>query len=693
MRFCRFLYVYVAGVAVGCLLGGGCATTSQKRRERPETPDRAAPETPDHPEVRRSFERALEALERGEYERAAETFRRLRAEHRSSAIGRRASLYAARASMGSLPAPGSKPSRGEHGVSDRVVSTLRKLAGDSRIESDIRRAADVYLGLAHYYRDRTERADEVFGRLSEARMPAAVLVRDRPRAFTLLIGARRRAGDRVGALRVCRQLYDGAAELAASTSGSTEKALRAFAEVQAFRTLRRDVSLERLRSLSNEESTFVRAVAGTVFVERALERGGLSEERRREVAGIAERARDDLASIGADDRARSLAERVEGLTGSKRLVLAAVLPLSGHNQGVGRQALDGMLLGLRALRYRGRPRVTLVFVDSSSPPKEVVPRLVDREVSAVIGPLSTSAANRYARALADTKLPMVPLTSRPIAASTNGGQIFRNFLDPGAESRAVAALSAERWGDRRAVVLRPDNGYGAFAASNFTRAFRRRGGEVLASVTYQRDKSNYSAVAERVAGLQPDAVFIPDAAPKIAELSAFLADQGVWSAEGEGCSNRSSSICVHYLGTSLWRDSMLTEQAGSYVDGAAVPAWFAPEAKESMAARFARRFRASFDRAPGQTEAFAFDSVRWLRELLLERGVGSPTRLRRALASERRFEGATGVASFRADGTVVRSLRFLAPRPSGFELHPFTLEVHVRSVESSGDGRSTDAAD
>lgn len=372
---------------------------------------------------------------------------------------------------------------------------------------------------------------------------------------------------------------------------------------------------------------------------------------------------------------------VASLAGPERVVLGALLPLTGPNRAVGRRALAGMLVAQRSFHVASEPSVTLIIEDSHGDVVGGYERLVQAGALAVVGPLQTSQARELVGPSGERGVPVLALTAESVGDMEDGGAVFRNFLSAHAEAQAAARVAFEQIGDRRAAVVFPDMGYGQTMAQAFAAEFRSLGGEIVAEIAYDRQSSDYVDVARRVARARPETIFLPDTGGKVAELTAFFAQENVWGlAPDQRPPARSNRIHVHYLGTSLWQDPMLLRQAASYVEGAVIPAWFSTVFTEAESRRFAGVYEAIYERRAEHFEIFAHDSVLHLRELLLDRGVSGTQGVREALSGGAWIDGAAGTYRFRSDGEPQRNLRFLRVRGGEWVVYGHAVETPLSEL-------------
>lgn len=682
--------------------------------------------------AQKQFDEAKALLVDGEYDRAAERFRLLQADFADDPIAHVAELYAARATLGDLsPGRFEADVRAPAGV-QAATRRLAALANDKGIDDRVSFSARAYLAVGHALAGDHDAVDAALESYPGPSLSSVVLPADRPVALLLIGEAMRRDNRSAAAVQAYATLYEihrehrpdddvaGDMPVDRDEVGASSDSLdaRDLAQLTAWADLARsqafemsDRSLEEadLQEFVTAKSAFLRAVAGWGLLRASLAEGIDSEEGRAAVEDLFNRISPDMVEIGAGQRAAELSTQLAAAGGPRRLALGVVLPLSGNASGVGAKVMAGALTAIRAFDAADEPSVTLVFQDSAQPAADVMATFASQGVAAVVGPLDRKRAVSYAAEAEKSGMLLMAMTAQSARelmqqadpktgdssetsdagadAQTPKPFVFRNFVDPRAEARAAARLAFEDAGDRRAAIIFPGIGYGRTMAEEFRSEFLDHGGQIVAEIEYDRSSSDFASVARRLAASDADAVFIPDSASKVAELTAFFANANVWGYPiDEDPPARSKRQHVHYLGTSLWQDPILIRQARSYIEGAAVPSWFSPTFESGRVSRFVKRFDAIYGRTPENFEAFAYDSVSWFVTLLLERGMSRPEALRDALLSTAQFEGVTGTAKFAPDGEAVRELRFVTPTAEGFEALPFT--ARTETVSDDGNERS-----
>ncbi len=666
-----------------------CSTVPRKRSVELQS---LPPITAANADAQRRFDAAVKALEEGRYAEAEEGFLLIGAEYPDDAIAPMAELYVARAQMGNLE----KASAGEQrsaGTRQMLVS----LMNDESVDDRVRFAARAYYSVDLALAGEQAQALEALQVYPGASISPAVLKGDRLYVGALIAESLFVTGRHEDALLAFERLFQdvrekvGYASVESRPDALQEEAAEPQLDPDAHSVLqyaraRGFESGERLKdSVAQEflasDVPFLRAAAGWGLLRRQLQHA-TEDSQRAAMEELFNHVAADFIRIDAAERAAELSLQLAAIGGPQRLVIGALVPLSGPNRVVGSRALAGMLLAQRAFYESGEPSVTLVIQDSYAGVEAGFEALANQGVAAIVGPLDAAHGETVSRLASARKIPVLSMVAEPLPAQENPEQeiyTFRNFIHAAAEARAAARASFEHMEDRRAAILYPDIGYGRMMAAAFAEEFRSLGGQVVLEHAYDRASSNFVATAKRVASAKPDAVYIPDSPGKVAELSAFLANENIWGfSPKQRKSARSQRTYVHYLGTSMWHDPVLLRQSSNYLEGALIPVWFSPALSAQESQEFASRFQSVYGRSPDNFEAFAYDSVSRLRALLLDRGLSRPDALRDALASDEAFRGATGSFVFDEQGEPVRRLRFLTVQQGQMAEYPLSVQTNPR---------------
>ncbi|MFN9067391.1 MAG: penicillin-binding protein activator, partial [Bdellovibrionales bacterium] len=144
-----------------------------------------------------------------------------------------------------------------------------------------------------------------------------------------------------------------------------------------------------------------------------------------------------------------------------------------------------------------------------------------------------------------------------------------------------------------------------------------------------------------------DAIFIPDSAKNMGQISAFLSYVGVKD--------------VHLLGTNLWNTPGLARRAGQFQNALLFVDGFVQNSSSAKNSRFVAEFQSLFKDYPSMMEIQAFESALILRGLVLS-GASARQEVRDELLKLQNFPGAVSPLTMSQDREVLRPLFSLTLR-------------------------------
>ena len=362
--------------------------------------------------------------------------------------------------------------------------------------------------------------------------------------------------------------------------------------------------------------------------------------------------------------------------------IGCLLPLSGKYAVFGQRALKGVQVALARLIPRYGDRIVLVVRDTKSDDQVArlcMQELISARVMAIVGPMVTAAA--VADAAQSHGIPMIAMTQKE-ELSRKGGYVFTNFITPAMQVDSLVSHAMMHLGVRQFAVLHPRDKYGMALMQLFCQRVTEMGGSVQKVVAYDGSQTDFSREIKRVAGFDDprlqaalrreqnqaaqsgaaggkpepivnfDAIFIPDGPSRLALILPQLIYNDVTG--------------IHLLGTNIWHQPSLIQQAGDYVRNAVITDGYFADSRRPEARRFKDQFMAMFDTSPQFIEAIAHDSVSILVETVMDPAVTSSQTLKDALTGTRIFEGATGKTLFDREGQLHKELFFLTVKNRAF---------------------------
>jgi ABC-type branched-subunit amino acid transport system substrate-binding protein len=381
------------------------------------------------------------------------------------------------------------------------------------------------------------------------------------------------------------------------------------------------------------------------------------------------------------DLLRSL-EKVSATT------IGVILPLTGRNAAIGQRMLKTIEMGL-GLHY-GKSNFQLAVIDTQGNPDKArrgVERLVREDnVVAVLGALSSREAESAALMADELGVPLITLSQRSGLTDVSP-YVYRNSLTPEMQIYHLVQTAMTQYGMKKFAILYPNDAYGVESANIFWDQVEARGGEITAAQIYDPNSTDFKVVCEKLSGkfyiearleeykakqkefsqkarkrssrenisaediLDPivnyDAIFIPDSAKNMGQISAFLSYVGVKD--------------VHLLGTNLWNTPGLARRAGHFQNSLLFVDGFIQDSTAAKNSRFVAEFKSLFHDDPSIMEIQAYESALILRGIIMK-GSDNRREVASALNQLENFPGAVGPLSMSNSREVIRPLYSLTLR-------------------------------
>ncbi|MGD2028518.1 MAG: penicillin-binding protein activator [Desulfobacterales bacterium] len=474
---------------------------------------------------------------------------------------------------------------------------------------------------------------------------------------------------------------------------------------------------EAVRQLSDHDIAFLlkgredRFPAGYLMFQLGIRRAG--EEKYDEALRVLSEFIEKFPDHENVQPAKNLITEINQKTIFSRYTIGCLLPLSGPYRYYGNKALNGVELALNKFSSQNSsPYIKVIIKDTESDPVKTVravKELFNEKVAAIIGPVIM--AEPAAQEAQDHGVPIITLTQKGNITSI-GDWVFRNFLTPVAQVKALVFFAVEELNLNRFAILYPDENYGKTFMNLFWDEVIAFGGRVTGVESYNSAHTDFSDSIKKLVGLyyevpehlnitdpEPDdeknenapigedpdtppgdareydeniieekqekaeaivdfdAVFIPDAPKKAGLIIPQLAFYDVND--------------TYLLGTNLWHSDSLIDMARQYVQDAIIPDGFFPESTSEEVKDFVGTFHNTFHRTPEFIEAVAYDTAMILFQTVSSPDIRFRSDLKNKLKTLNSYRGVTGLTSFDKSGEVRKKLYLLQIKGNGFvELKP-----------------------
>lgn len=376
--------------------------------------------------------------------------------------------------------------------------------------------------------------------------------------------------------------------------------------------------------------------------------------------------------------------------------IGVILPLSGKYAPFGEQALKGILLAAGIFETKRQDNiqttnVEIIIKDTRDDPTASAKAVEDIALNTsitkwgetgivgIIGPLLSINSTDAAGKAQELKVPTIVLSQKEGITNT-GDYIFRNFLLPSEQAKAIAFYAINKLNCKKFAVLYPNSPYGTELANLFKEEVKKGKGDIVAEEQYKEGQTYFGKEVAKLfkiketekkegrrsirtfkATVAADALYMPDYFNTIGLIAPHLAYYNIKD--------------IKLLGSNGWNSPKLIELAGKYVEGAVFTDGFFAGSKREATSQFVNNFRDVYGTEPGIIEAQAYDAARIMIDAAVKSQEselrnqphtasigGQKEEIRAILADLKNLPGATGNIAFDKDREAVKDIFILEVR-------------------------------
>lgn len=352
--------------------------------------------------------------------------------------------------------------------------------------------------------------------------------------------------------------------------------------------------------------------------------------------------------------------------------LALMAPLSGNNARLGKEALNTVTLALKEHEDATGEKISLVVVDTKGSPVVTATKtaeLIDRKVTAIVGPIMSNTATVTAAMLMDhPEIVMITPTATDDGIAALGKNIFQLNLTTKALADKIASYSIQGLGIKEFAILAPISDYGRLMTDYFTTAVLNLGGEVIYSDYFTPSAHDHRAQFEALRQTYADKKFgavdsgVTLTSIERKERAAFLEDSTIaigalfMPVMAENAVKLAAEVPFYKIQTQLlgsngWKNNTLILDGDRYVNGAVFSAGYTPGTGNAAWQKFNTSYETANGQMPGQLVApLVYDASKLLIKALQNSGSGSE--VSRKLWVTAGYQGLSGEISLDNDAGV-----------------------------------------
>jgi branched-chain amino acid transport system substrate-binding protein len=332
---------------------------------------------------------------------------------------------------------------------------------------------------------------------------------------------------------------------------------------------------------------------------------------------------------------------VEGAaTGPGGGLIGAVVPLGGKSNRIAEATVAGLAVAAGVGDGNAVAAVEVRAAGDADAVALAVEDLARANVVAIVGPTDKDAVDAAGPRAEALGLPMLSLSGRA-EKHPAWRTVFHVVHSGEARARALAQRALAR-GITRFAVLAPESGYGKTLSGAFVEEITRSGGAIASTVTYKADTRSFAGIVSKLTGSW-DAIFVPEDAATLALIAPAL-DAAGHKPRPLGTRKLRTGRAVLLLSTAENLTGAFLIDAGRHAEGALLAPGYYPDDQDPASRAFVDRFIATFGRAPGFLEAYAFDAAQLAAAASGAGRGGLAANLARA-----QFVGLTGTIRFDAE--------------------------------------------
>ena len=407
-------------------------------------------------------------------------------------------------------------------------------------------------------------------------------------------------------------------------------------------------------------------------------------------------------------QAKSLIASINKMSVYSRYTIGCLLPLSGPYKIYGNGALKGIQLAFNQFNTKNpQPSIKIIVKDTASDSARsavAVKELFEENVAAIIGPVVTSGS--AAREAQNYGIPIITLTQKDDIPEI-GEYVFRNFITPAMQVKALVSYAAEELGLKRYAILYPDEKYGETFMNLFWDEVIAHEGKVVGVESYRPDGTDFADPIKKLVGLYYE---VPEELKNIDEtanknetneitteniIENLLSPLDEESENWDMKENKESEAVVDFdavfnpdapkksgliipqlafydvkdtylFGTNLWHSDSLIDMTYRHAQGAIMPDGFFAESRSENVKQFVDGYNEIFHQKPGFIEAVAYDTALILFQMVSRPDVRFRSVLKNELKRLQGFQGVTGLTSFDNNGDAIKNLYLLQIRGQHF---------------------------
>lgn len=334
-------------------------------------------------------------------------------------------------------------------------------------------------------------------------------------------------------------------------------------------------------------------------------------------------------------------------TSEKVVKIGFIGPLTGDVKTFGESTKNAFLLALKQHNntVAGYTIETVILDDRNTATEATnaaTKLITDEKVAAIVGSVTSKTTIPVSVVCEQYKVPFVsPTATSPKATVDNGVRkeyAFRAcFIDP-FQGTVGAKFALDTLKAKTAAILYDQgNDYTIGLKDYFTDAFTKGGGQVVNTEAYTVNDTDFSAVLTKIAGQNPDLLYLPDYYQKVSLIGKQARDKGIKAV---------------FMGGDGWDSSDIDWDS---MDGGYFSNHYSAEDPSPAVQQFVTDYKAEYNAVPDALATLAYDATQIVLKGIEDSQSNDPTKIKDAIQNIKDFQIVTGKISIGQDGNPVKA--------------------------------------
>lgn len=307
--------------------------------------------------------------------------------------------------------------------------------------------------------------------------------------------------------------------------------------------------------------------------------------------------------------------------------------MTGKEATFGQSTDNGIRLALKEINEAGGLNgrsIELITYDDKGESKEAgnaVTRLITSDkVVAVLGEVASSLSLAGGAVCEQNKVPMISPSSTNARVTAGKKYVFRVCFIDTFQAAAIATFTREHLGLTRAAILYDQTqAYSKGLRDDFTKSFKKLGGEIVADQAYNGGDTDFSAQLTTIRAANPEIIFVP----------GYYTEGGNIAIQA-----RKLGITAPLIGGDGWDSSQLAAIGKDAIEGSYYSNHSSPDQPNMK--DFVEKYQREYGATPDALGGLGYDAMMVLFDAMKRAKSLNGPDLAEAIAQTKDFKGVTG---------------------------------------------------